>query len=469
MRNMDADGVVSDSSEEQEGDVENSPLGSDNVQSQGSAVGEQDIDRSYSPYVPHNALEAGTPTTTYTEIPQDATTGAVRSTRSPPPAYPGAQASAGNGPHPPAYGQLPPLRGSIKPTDAAMELEAMNAEVTENQPEPPPYNEAMSRLDAGISRQVETTFGPEVITGLVRDEPPPNYTDIDGRPPSEQTDPQSSDSDADIESRHSRAEVEAETAEPNGFPARIWARLASTFSLSTKAKNVIVITCIIVSLLVLFAILFPFQFSYVQYYQFALVRTKSTGRVSTDRVYEHGCYVLGADKEFVYLNRTMHMEEFNNLGMFTRDNVDLSVDAQVYYLLKYESIGQLWRDYAGKHESVIQSVSKTTIRNCAYRVSQDEYLNDREAVQDLIHNALIDKLAEFGLEVPIFNYLRLYLPERVLEKKLKLLLIRTDIEKELAYQQQREVELGTELITTPILYSGKFVNSHCGLAHYSKR
>jgi hypothetical protein len=96
--------------------VENSPLGSDNVQSQGSAVGEQDIDRSYSPYVPHNALEAGTPTTTYTEIPQDATTGAVRSTRSPPPAYPGAQASAGNGPHPPAYGQLPPLRGSIKPS-----------------------------------------------------------------------------------------------------------------------------------------------------------------------------------------------------------------------------------------------------------------------------------------------------------------------------------------------------------------
>jgi len=193
MRDMDADGVVSDSSEEQEGDVllpgsptpaegvdpesgpvENSPLGSDNVQSQGSAVGEQDINRSYSPYVPDNALEAGTPTTTYTEIPQDATTGAVRSTRSPPPAYPGAQASAGNGPHPPAHGQLPPLRGSIKPrtfrfevdgaansdqsadessdllnptntanlaqqtpgenADAAMELEAMNAEVTEDQP-----------------------------------------------------------------------------------------------------------------------------------------------------------------------------------------------------------------------------------------------------------------------------------------------------------------------------------------------
>ena len=69
--------------------------------------------------------------------------------------------------------------------------------------------------------------------------------------------------------------------------------------------------------------------------QFALVRTKSTGRVATDRVYEHGCYVLGADKEFVYLDRTVQMIEFKNLGMFTRDNVDLSIDAQVYYVLKY--------------------------------------------------------------------------------------------------------------------------------------
>lgn len=36
---------------------------------------------------------------------------------------------------------------------------------------------------------------------------------------------------------------------------------------STKTKNIIVISCIIASLLILFVILFPFQFSYVQYYQ----------------------------------------------------------------------------------------------------------------------------------------------------------------------------------------------------------
>lgn len=51
----------------------------------------------------------------------------------------------------------------------------------EGVPEPPPYNEAVSRLDAGISRQVETTFGADVITGPVRDEPPPDYREIGER------------------------------------------------------------------------------------------------------------------------------------------------------------------------------------------------------------------------------------------------------------------------------------------------
>lgn len=64
------------------------------------------------------------------------------------------------------------------------------------------------------------------------------------------------------------------------------------------------------------------------------MRTKSTGQVSTDRVYEHGCYVLGADKEFVYVDRDIQTLGFLKLGMFTRDNVDLSIDVNVYYQLR---------------------------------------------------------------------------------------------------------------------------------------
>ena len=47
------------------------------------------------------------------------------------------------------------------------------------------------------------------------------------------------------------------------------------------------------------------------------------------------------------------------------------------------------------------------------------------------------------------------LPERILQKKLKALIIQIQIEKELYYQQQRAIELQTDLLTIPLEYGGK--------------
>lgn len=60
----------------------------------------------------------------------------------------------------------------------------------------------------------------------------------------------------------------------------------------------------------------------------------------------------------------------------------------------------------------------------------------------------------WGITVPLFNYLGLQLPQRITTKKLQLLLLRIDIEKELTYQKQRQVELETELLTTRVIYKG---------------
>lgn len=57
----------------------------------------------------------------------------------------------------------------------------------------------------------------------------------------------------------------------------------------------------------------------------------------------------------------------------------------------------MWRDYAGKHDYVIKRAAQTTIRNCAARVTQDEYLLRREYVQQLIQDALDEKFGMFGL------------------------------------------------------------------------
>lgn len=56
--------------------------------------------------------------------------------------------------------------------------------------------------------------------------------------------------------------------------------------------------------------------------------------MATDRVYQHGCYVIGADREFIYFDRSVHVVEFTNLGMFTKDNVDVAINVEVLYFLR---------------------------------------------------------------------------------------------------------------------------------------
>ena len=64
----------------------------------------------------------------------------------------------------------------------------------------------------------------------------------------------------------------------NGFPRWLW--------------PVIIGSAIAVLLLV---ILLPISFSYLDYYHYGLVRRRTSGRVSLERVYESGRYLLGPD------------------------------------------------------------------------------------------------------------------------------------------------------------------------------
>lgn len=61
---------------------------------------------------------------------------------------------------------------------------------------------------------------------------------------------------------------------------------------------------------------------------------------------------------------------------------------------------------------------------------------------------------DWGLDIKMVVISNIILPERVIERKLKAIIIRMEIEKEQFYQQRREIELHTELLTTSIDYQG---------------
>lgn len=49
----------------------------------------------------------------------------------------------------------------------------------------------------------------------------------------------------------------------------------------------------------LFLILFPLSFSYIEYYEYGLAQRVSTGAVDTSEVYSNGRYIVGPDKRFI--------------------------------------------------------------------------------------------------------------------------------------------------------------------------
>ena len=84
---------------------------------------------------------------------------------------------------------------------------------------------------------------------------------------------------------------------------------------------------------VLLCILLPLSLSGVEYYQYGFAMRRSTGAVSTGRVYESGLYGLGPDFEFKTFNRGAHIVEWEEISMWSNSNSSEAVGLEFKVLL----------------------------------------------------------------------------------------------------------------------------------------
>jgi hypothetical protein len=118
----------------------------------------------------------------------------------------------------------------------------------------------------------------------------------------------------------------------------------------TKASCTI---CSVVTLgLFLAVILVPLSFSYVNYYEYGLAKTKATGRVDTSKVYSRGRYALGVTKGFLKYQADAHHENFDELSVFSAGESNSSiglafkVDVDFTFLLKEDEVGFVHQELA---------------------------------------------------------------------------------------------------------------------------
>lgn len=144
----------------------------------------------------------------------------------------------------------------------------------------------------------------------------------------------------------------------------------------------------------LIVILVPLSYSYCEYYDYALVQTKTTGTVDVNSVFTRGRYNLGPTKSFLVYQADAHLEKLDDLSVFsaggTNSSIGLSfkVDVSFTFLLMQDQIGVLHSESASSYRAVIKSRTVEAIRNEASDVAFDQYFSDRASVESTFRTAV---------------------------------------------------------------------------------
>jgi len=150
----------------------------------------------------------------------------------------------------------------------------------------------------------------------------------------------------------------------------------------------------------LFIVVLPLSFQYVEYYEYGLKQRKTTGSVDTSKVYGRGRYFLGPDARLIKYKADAHMVSLKDLVVFSsgtsEESIGLtfSVDIDFTYLLIKEEVGLLHRELAGTYEITVKSKATEAIRNEAIKVPFEDYFQNRRSVEQKFRTAVLNRWQE---------------------------------------------------------------------------
>jgi len=187
------------------------------------------------------------------------------------------------------------------------------------------------------------------------------------------------------------------------------------------------IGCTSIIAFLLLVILLPLSFSYLEYYEYGLVRVKTTGTIDTSKVYARGRYFLGLIKGFRKYKADAHFEELTRLPVFSNgeseDSIGLSfeIDVDFTFLLKKDEVGELHRQLASTYRAVIVSKAKEAIKNEAIFITFTEYFQERKLVEERFRKAVQtrwDTKPSVHCTLDQFHLGRIRIPESIVEKQM---------------------------------------------------
>lgn len=192
-------------------------------------------------------------------------------------------------------------------------------------------------------------------------------------------------------------------------------------TLSNKSKCQLLSAIIVVStiLMIVFISVLASSFHYVEYDEYAL-RQHKYGEVELDHVYTQGRYVFSPIYKFVYLSSTFQSIDilsaiFSNLGL------EFDIHIVVYYRLPKENLGEIYHKFSLNYDDRITNIIKTTVKDIATAYTVDDYVINREMVENVFSERVHEQLKEaIGVDIPglYFRLLDVTFPHSVINSSL---------------------------------------------------
>jgi len=156
--------------------------------------------------------------------------------------------------------------------------------------------------------------------------------------------------------------------------------------------GLIILVLVVIGLL-LFLILFPMSFSYLDFYEYGFVRRRTTGSVDTNKVYAGGRHIIGPDFEFKEFYAAAQFVKFSHIPIFTLDNLEVKITIELQYFLIKEDLKLLHDSYDIFYQSIIVNNAKDAIKNSVTKFDTDEFISNRSVIQQEIYNGVKQRLS----------------------------------------------------------------------------
>lgn len=174
--------------------------------------------------------------------------------------------------------------------------------------------------------------------------------------------------------------------------------------------------------ILLTVILVPISFHDIEYNEYGFPRNTISQHINWDVVYEAGYWMWGPGFTAFIFPRSLIKVELRYLSIIPNNGLPMNINVEFYYHLDKDRIHDLFNSFGSMgFYSQAERLAISAIKNAAPILSVDDFITNREHVEDVFEFALRDVLYQNFLIVDQghFFLMEVILPESILEKNLQ--------------------------------------------------